>query len=232
MSSRGENSFVHFPGFAARLYDDFMKTKAIDLLTKEIAQDLVSLMPQGRILVVGTGPGRLLQEIHKLNPHLELFGLDISAAMIEQAKRNLVGTSVNLLQGSIQTTDYKNDFFDLIACSGNFYLWDIPAEGLEEIYRILKRGQLAYLYEINKDIEEEQLRYWMRSNFRGENLLLRIAGPLFIVKQLKKAYRLEEIEGIVERTSFGKSYETEKLSLGGLPVWIKVKLKKSNKSVN
>ena len=147
--------------------------------------------------------------------------------MIEQAKRNLIGTSVNLLQGSIQNTDYQNDFFDLVACSGNFYLWDVPAEGLEEIYRILKRGQSAYLYEINKDTDIDELRYWMRSNFRGENLLLRVVGPLFIMKLLRMTYRLEEIEGIVEHTSFGKSYETEKLSLGGLPVWNKTRLEKS-----
>ena len=232
MSGRGENSFVHFPRFAAKLYDDFMRTRAIDLLTREIAQGLVSQMSSGRMLVVGTGPGRLLQEIYKLNPRSELFGLDISAAMIEQAKRNLVGTSVNLLQGNIQTTDYKDDFFDLVACSGNFYLWDMPEVGLEEIYRILKKGQSAYLYEINKDIDRDEVKYWMRSNFRDENLMIRIVAPFFILKQLRITYRLEEIEDIVERTSFRKNYEIEKLSLGGLPVWIKIKLEKGTKSAH
>ena len=74
MGSRGENSFAHLPGFGAKLYDDFMKTKIIELHTKKIAQDLVSRITSGRMLVVGTGPGRLVQEIHKLNPGLKLFG--------------------------------------------------------------------------------------------------------------------------------------------------------------
>ena len=74
MGSRGENSFAHFPRFGAKLYDDSMKTKIIELHTKEIAEDLVSRTTSGRMLVVGTGPGRLVQEIHKLNPGLKLFG--------------------------------------------------------------------------------------------------------------------------------------------------------------
>jgi len=74
MSSRGQDSFACLPGFGAKLYDDFMKTKIIELHTKEIAEDLVSRTTSGRMLVVGTGPGRLVQEIHKLNPGLKLFG--------------------------------------------------------------------------------------------------------------------------------------------------------------
>ena len=89
MGSRGENSFAHLPGSGAKLYDDFMKTKIIELLTKEIAKDLVSRNTSERMLVVGTGPGRLVQEIHNLSPNLELFGLYISAAMITQARKNL-----------------------------------------------------------------------------------------------------------------------------------------------
>ena len=77
MGGRGENSFAHLPRFGAKLYDDFMKTKIIELRTKEIAEDLVSRITSGRMLVVGTSPRRLVQEIHNLSPNLELFGLDI-----------------------------------------------------------------------------------------------------------------------------------------------------------
>ena len=108
----------------------------------------------------------------------------------------------------------------------------MPEVELEGIYRILKKGQSAYLYEINKDIDRNDVRYWMRSNFRGENLLIRVAAPLCIMKQLRIAYRLEEIEQIVESTSFRESYETEKLTLGGLPAWTRIELKKHTKSLN
>ena len=143
-----------------------------------------------------------------------------------------MGMSVNLLQGNIQVTDYKNCFFDLIACSGNFYLWDMPEVGLEEIYRILKKDQSAYLYEINKDIDKDEVEYWIKSNLRDENLLIRIVAPLFITKQLEIAYRLDEIIEIVESTSFRESYEIEKLSLRGLMGWTRIKLTKHTNSLN
>ena len=72
----------------------------------------------------------------------------------------------------------------------------------------------------------------MRSNFRGENLLIRVAAPLFIMKQLRIAYRLEEIEEIIESTSLREGNETEKLSLGGLLAWTRIELKKHANSLN
>ena len=226
MGSRGEDSFARFPSFAARLYDGLMKTKAIDLHYREIAQDLVSRISQGRLLDVGTGPGRLLLEIHKLNPRIELFGLDIAAAMVEQAKRNLAGIDVDLCQENIRATDYRDDFFDLVTCSGSFYLWDKPEEGLEEVRRILRGGQSAYLYETHKDFEKDELWSMMKTSLRDENLLRRVAGPRFMMKQLKMTYRVEESVAIVEGTTFAESHEIERMTIAGLPVWIRIKLEK------
>src|SRR5665648_94421 len=152
-TSRGEDSFVKLPTFAAKLYDSMMQSEATKMQYKEIAQDLVSQLEDGRLLDIGTGPGHLLCEIHKLNPNIELYGLDISNSMVEQASRNLADSRVDLQCGNIRTTNYKSDYFDLITCSGSFYLWDNPIESLEEIYRILKPGGAAFLYETHRDID-------------------------------------------------------------------------------
>jgi 2-polyprenyl-3-methyl-5-hydroxy-6-metoxy-1,4-benzoquinol methylase len=62
-----------------------MRGSPMELYYKEIAQDLTSRLSAGRLLDVGTGPGRLLQAIHNLNYTIELYDLDISASMIKQA---------------------------------------------------------------------------------------------------------------------------------------------------
>ncbi len=92
-----------------------------------------------RLLDVGTGPARLLLEVHRLNPHIALFGLDISHAMVELATKNLSGMNAQIRLGNIRATHYDSDFFDFVTCSGSFYLWDNAVEGLEETYRILRR---------------------------------------------------------------------------------------------
>ena len=96
MTSRGQDSFANLPGFAARLYSSLTKTRAIKRQHQEIARDLVSRIERGRMLDIGTGPGKLLFEIHQINPGIELFGLDISESMVQLAKKNLVGISVNV----------------------------------------------------------------------------------------------------------------------------------------
>jgi len=175
---------------------------------------------------VGTGPGRLLIEINRLNPDLELFGLDISASMIELARNNLENIPANLQVGSIQHTNYDGNFFSLIVCSGSFYLWDYPEESIEEIYRILMEGQSAYLFEVYKDINKEEYQIALESNLRQLNWMRRLFGPFAIRESIKKSYRIEEITKIVEKTSFARSYTIEKIKLSGLPMWVRITLKK------
>ena len=220
MGSRGEADFVNFPGVAAKLYDQMMQAKVTELQYREIAQDLVSRCSLGCWLDIGTGPGRLLLEIHRLNQNVELFGLDISAAMVALAEKNLEGTGADLRQGNIVSTDHANDFFDLVTCSGSFYLWDRPEAGLDEIYRILKVGQAAYLYESHRDVQMDELRKQMRANLSGESLLHKLVAPRLMLKQLRMTYTVDEIAAIVERTRFAGSYAIDRISIAGLPIWL------------
>lgn len=224
--SRGEDSFVNLPAFAAKLYDSMMQSRATQMQYREIAQDLVSRLKSGRLLDVGTGPGYLLREIHNLNPEIELYGLDISNSMIEQASRNLADIKIDLQCGNIRVTNYKNDHFDLVTCSGSFYLWDNPIESLEEIYRILKLGGVAYLYETHRDIDKQKLWQKMQENLQGDNLIRKILAPRFFIKQIGMTYAKKEIAEILEKTSFVRSYGIEEITIFNLPVWVRVRLEK------
>lgn len=225
-TSRGEDSFVKLPSFAAKLYDSMMQSSATKMQYREIAQDLVSRMESGRLLDVGTGPGYLLREIHKLNPEIELHGLDISNSMVKQAGRNLAGVKVDLQCGNIRATNYKDDHFDLVTCSGSFYLWDNPIESLEEIHRILKLGRAAYLYETHRDIDKQKLWQKMRENLKGDNIIRKLLAPRFFIKQIGMTYAKEEIAEIIEKTSFARSYAIEEIIIFNLPVWVRVRLEK------
>jgi len=224
MRSRGEDSFTHLPRFGARLYNGLTRTRAIEIQVKEIAQELVSRIDHGRLLDIGTGPGRLLLEIHRLNPNIELFGLDISEAMVQVAGQNLAGIKVDLRQGNIRQTGYDGNFFDLVTRTGSFYLWDQPENCLEEIHRILKVGQAAFLFETHRDYDDNEFRAVLRTNLEKETLFRRLTSPLFLKKQLKITYGIDEVAEIIGHTSFAKSYVLEKITLAGLPIWLRIKL--------
>jgi len=228
MRNRGEHSFINLPRFGASLYDRMTQSRAIKAQFREIAQDLVSRVSHGRLLDIGTGPGRLLIEIHKMNSDIELFGLDVSASMIGAARKNLMVIKADLRQGNIRSTSYESDFFDIITCTGSFYLWEYPVESLEEIFRILKEGQSAYLYETYKDFDRIELKKALRANLKNEQLLLRLITPFFLKKQLKMTYKSGEVAEIIEQTRFAGNYKLDMIILAGLPIWMRIELRKKD----
>lgn len=225
-TSRGELIFFKLPRIGSLLYDKLMHNSPMQLYYQEIAQNLTNRLPAGRLLDVGTGPGRLLQAIHGINPAIELYGLDISAAMIKQAQKNLSGIAVNLRQGNIRQTDFPSDYFDLVACSGSFYLWNPPEEGLQEIHRVLKRGQRAYLFECDRESDRQAMRVSLRKNLRQVNVLAKIFGPLAITQALDAAYNRKEIGEIVQRTSFARHFSIADIAISGLAMWMRIELRK------
>lgn len=126
MNSRGEATFAKLPRVAAALYGALSRTQSLRRQADDIAAFLVSQIERGRILDIGTSPGRLLLSIHGLAPALELYGLDISQSMVNLARKNLIDVAADLRVGTIARTDYDSYFFDLVTCTGSFYLWDNP----------------------------------------------------------------------------------------------------------
>lgn len=226
MKGRGQGSFIRLPAFAAGLYDHLMHSKAIELQYREIAEDLASRAGDGRLLDVGTGPGRLLFHLHRLNKDLKLYGLDISPAMVERASKNLAAIPADLRLGNIEHTDYPDASFEIITCSGSLYLWDHPVACLNEIHRLLRPGGSAWLYESYRDYDREELRTALRSNLEKEGLLRRLITPHFLKRQLRMTYERGEFCRIIDQSLFRKAYALERLTLGGLPVWLRIRLSK------
>jgi ubiquinone/menaquinone biosynthesis C-methylase UbiE len=194
---------------------------------QEIARELLTRVNRGRLLDVGTGHGRLLREISMLNPDIELYGLDISPAMVRRAAKNLAGLKVRLRVANICATGYEADFFDLVTCTGSFYLWSQPRAGLLEIYRILVPGGSAHLFEPNAETPEADLRR-IRVVLQRETLFRRLIGPYFIRRAVRMGLRLGELRSVLDDTPFRKNYSIEGITLGGLPIWLRITLNKTD----
>ncbi|NHJ14909.1 MAG: class I SAM-dependent methyltransferase [Candidatus Thorarchaeota archaeon] len=208
------------------MYDRMMKARATLQQIGEIADFLTSVIDSGRLLDVGTGPGRLLQEIHGRNPSISLYGLDISESMIRLAERNLNGIDVSLHVSSIQKSAFEDDFFSLVTCTGSFYLWNDPEKGLNEIYRILKPGKTAFLFETHSDYDRVALREQVKKNLQGESFFRRILMPRFLGRQLKMAYSQQETREILLKSDFAGHFDIFNATLASLPIWLRIELYK------
>ncbi|MFW9866753.1 MAG: class I SAM-dependent methyltransferase [Candidatus Thorarchaeota archaeon] len=226
MEDRGEHSFIKLPQFAAKLYDKMMQLEPIEIQRKQIAEIILQQINEGSLLDIGTGHGRLLIEINKLNPKIELYGLDISEKMINLAKTNLKNIKADLQQGNITTTNYKSNYFDLVTCTGSFYLWNAPIEGLNEIYRILKPNKIAILFESHKEYNNSLFKDEIKKNLSNERFFNRKLVPYFLKKQLKMTYDINELKSLLDKSLFKNNFSINKIILANLPIWLKIELKK------
>lgn len=227
MKTRGEAQYINIPFFAVRLYDNLTSIKGISKSFEEIAGLIGNNLNQGNLLDVGTGPGRLLLEISKRVPQINLFGLDISRSMINRAKQNLANIpNVDLRIGNINQTDFQDNFFDCIVSTGSFYNWDNPVHGLNEIYRILKPGKTAYIFDTYKDFDKKLLKDRLEENLREYNLLRKMASEYFLRKQLSMTYSKKEYDKILIQTYFKDSFKVQPVELGNLPINVRLECRK------
>lgn len=90
-----------------------------------------------RVLDLGCGTGVILEQINRINNSAELYGIDLSEKMIDQAKQRL-SSKASLLTGDAENLPYENDSFDLVCCVESFHHYPNPYEAVSEIRRILK----------------------------------------------------------------------------------------------
>ena len=222
--TRGEAFYQKIPKIGAIFYEKLMDSEMIRIQIEEIAKEILSKAKNGKILDVGIGPGRLLQRIHKLNPKLKLYGLDLSKSMYNRAKKNLEGLEIELVHGNITKTEFDSNYFDLVTCTGSFYLWDRPIKSLNEIHRILKNNNSALLFETYTDYNEVMFKKSLQENLKKIKPHKRPVAKRLLNKQLKITYTLNEVEEILSKSTFSENYSIEKTVLSNLPIWLKISL--------
>jgi ubiquinone/menaquinone biosynthesis C-methylase UbiE len=201
-------------------------------LYAEIA-NLLPLADSGRLLDVGTGTGLQLKVIRELKPGLELFGLDLSAQAVRIARGYFEGTDVDLREGSIERTNYEDNFFDLVTCASSMSYWKNLQTCFDEIHRILKPGGAAHLIEPRKDIDIDAAIEIIRQNLAGESKV-----RIFLATNLNrfglrwgrtlglKLYSADEVAAIANRSRFGDQVTIQPVVLQNLPIFMQIVLSK------
>jgi ubiquinone/menaquinone biosynthesis C-methylase UbiE len=87
-------------------------------------------------LDVGCGTGSLLAMLK--DGCEELAGADISAEMIEEAKKRL-GEDVDLKVADSENLPWRDNSFALVVCTGSFHHYPAPLKALSEMRRVLKK---------------------------------------------------------------------------------------------
>lgn len=96
-----------------------------------------------RILDVGCGTGLLLQSLAARLPQAELYGVDESRDMLDQARRLLKDyphvhfSQISITAGDAAGLPYEPAFFDLITCTNIFHYFEDPIAVLHGLLTLL-----------------------------------------------------------------------------------------------
>ncbi|MFQ6133944.1 MAG: class I SAM-dependent methyltransferase, partial [Armatimonadota bacterium] len=154
------------PGRAAAIYNAVSSSRMFRFHYDLAAEDIVSYCAKGRLLDIGTGPGRLLLKLHQLAPDMSLVGLDASPGMVAQAQRNAaeagLGDAVAVTAGYANRLPFAEGAFDIVVSTGSLHHWKDPIGGLNEAHRVLKDEGHALMYDIASDTPKDVLREMRR----------------------------------------------------------------------
>jgi ubiquinone/menaquinone biosynthesis C-methylase UbiE len=181
------------PGFAAKVYNKLSMTTVFQKHYALVAQDVLNYCPSGKILDVGTGPGWLLVELHKINPSFKITGVDISVGMIDRARMNLernwIQNIIELKVATAKNLPFEDNYFDVVVSTGSMHHWKDTTSSLNEIYRVLKPGGYTLIYDLISNIPKPVLRQAIKDFGRLSMILMQIHDfeePFYSVSDLEE----------------------------------------------
>src|SRR5215208_2503537 len=155
---------------SAAMYDALVAS-VLEGFYARAASEVAAAHPGGKVLEVGSGPGRLAVQLAREAPDTTLTGVDISDAMVERAARRAaeagLAERVRFEVGDVSALPFADQEFDGVVSTLSLHHWPVPLKGLAEIHRVLKPGGEARIYD---------LAHWLWRPAQGDDRLARIAA--------------------------------------------------------
>ena len=164
------------------------------------------------VLEVAPGPGYLAIELAKLDAY-RVVGLDISKTFVAIASANAknAGAAVEFVHGNAAEMPFGAESFDLIVCRAAFKNFAQPLQAIREMYRVLKPGGQALIFDLRPDpspagiraeVDQMNLGWW---NSLTTRLILRVLT--------RRAHSKETFHQMAAQTPF-KSCAVRENSIG------------------
>jgi ubiquinone/menaquinone biosynthesis C-methylase UbiE len=192
------------PGVLATAYEKATRM-VLDHYYRPLADEIVSSKAEGTILDLGTGPGYLPIEIARRAPSIRIVGIDLSRKLIQMARVNAADAGfsdrLTFQVGNAAKLKFGENVFDMAMSTGMLHSLKDPVKVLTEIYRVLKKGGEAWIYDPAKVASQIDRQKWKASLNVRERFFLWGFG-LFGLHKPIKTYEPDQITAMIEATQF------------------------------
>jgi len=190
---------IPWPG--SILYNVISRSRIFTQHYQLVANDLTNYCRSGQVLDVGTGPGWLLLALRRTLPEVKATGVDISAAMVYVARENLLQAGsagiCEVMQAGADDLPFPDDSFDAVISTGSLHHWKAPIAGLNEVYRVLKPGRHALMYDLVSELPPA-----VRRKAQAESGAFRTT-LLWLHSLEEPFYRPQDMAALAPATRFG-----------------------------
>ena len=123
-----------------------------EMCKKDYPDILVELEkePFSDLLDAGCGPAPMISLLSEKYPDRHYTGLDLTPAMIEQAKKKNI-PNAEFVVGDCENFPFPDDSFDAVICSNSFHHYPNPQAFFDSVKRCLRPGGRLILRDITTD---------------------------------------------------------------------------------
>jgi ubiquinone/menaquinone biosynthesis C-methylase UbiE len=178
---------------------------AIDSYYSFVAEEIVAHLVGGTILDLGTGPGYLPIEVASRSANVRIIGVDLSRKLIEIARSNAakagLSDRLSFRLGNAGRLEFEDASFDMVISTGMLHSLKDPSKVLQEIYRVLKAGREAWIFDPAKVTSAVDRKKWKATLNLRERFFLWLFQLSGLHKPIK-TYTREQAIALIEKTDF------------------------------
>lgn len=198
---------IPFP--LSRLYALITRPRVFKVFYHKVAEQVLLTMSYGRILDVGCGPGKLDVLVAEHAPYLHVTGIDLSPDMVSIADKSAKKKglkNVEFKAGDAASLPFGDAEFDLVMSTLSFHHWKRPEQAIDEMYRVLKHGGEAWIYDAPAKVDVRNLS----ERYRKYGFFARLLFSLHAI--VEPYYSEEDISRMAVASQF-KRHEIDHVEL-------------------
>jgi SAM-dependent methyltransferase len=123
----------------------------------------ISVQDGQTLLDVGTGPGLLPILVARRFPNAHIIGIDLSEKMVDIARKKAAGVAnVEFRVMNAAALAFADNSLDMVISTGSMHHWKRPVAVFDEIYRCLRPGAEAWIYDGYGDVSDADIERGFR----------------------------------------------------------------------